>query len=46
MIAIIISVVVENAFQIQPIDRNHFFTTIKITTTIEIIILAVVKNAF
>ena len=41
-IEIIISIVVENAFQ----NKHHIATTIEITTTIEIIISIVVENAF
>ena len=41
-IEIIISIVVENAFQ----TKHHIATTNEITTTIEIIISIEVKNAF
>ena len=41
-IEIIISIVVENAYQ----TKHHIATTIEITTTIEIIISIVVKNKF
>ena len=41
-IEIIISIVVENAFQ----TKHHIATTIEITTTIEIIISIGVENAF
>ena len=41
-IEIIISIVVENAYQ----TKHHIATTIEITTTIEIIISIVVENAF
>ena len=41
-IEIIISIVVENAFQ----TKHHIATTIEITTTIEIIISIVVENEF
>ena len=41
-IEIIISIVIENAFQ----TKHHIATTIEITTTMEIIISIVVENEF